>query len=89
MARHRNKIGAEYTIVVTPRNDPAVLHDIKSAPNVIDRASTFSEYLYNHIDNEIRKIDYADFNNIILKNFGKDISSNVSALTIDKFSVKN
>jgi type II restriction enzyme len=89
LAEHRTKIGGEYTIVVTPRYVPAVLHDIKSAPIVIIRASTFSEYLYNHIDNEVREIDYADFDNIIVNNLGKDISRNISTLTIDKFSVKN
>ena len=89
LAEHRTKIGGEYTIVVTPRYVPAVLHDIKSAPIVIVRASTFSEYLYNHIDNEIREIDYEDFDNIILNNLGKDISKNISSLTLEKFSVKN
>jgi len=89
LAEHRTKIGGEYTIVVTPRYVPAVLHDIKSAPIVIIRASTFSEYLYNHIDNEVREIDYADFDNIIVNNLGKDISRDVSTLTIDRFSVRN
>lgn len=89
LAEHRTKIGGEYTIVVTPRYVPAVLHDIKSAPIVIIRASTFSEYLYNHIDNEVREIDYADFDNIIINNLGKDISRNISTLTLEKFSVKN
>ena len=89
LAEHRSKIGAEYTIVVTPRYVPAVLYDIKSSPIVIIRASTFSEYLYNHIDNEVRGIDYSDFDNIILSNLGKDISRDISALTLEKFSVKN
>jgi len=89
LAEHRTKIGGEYTIVVTPRYVPAVLHDIKSAPIVIIRASTFSEYLYNHIDNEVREIDYADFDNIINNNLGKDISRDISTLTLEKFSVKN
>jgi len=89
LAEHRTKIGGEYTIVVTPRYVPAVLHDIKSAPIVIIRASTFSEYLYNHIDNEVREIDYADFDNIIINNLGKDISRDISTLTLEKFSVKN
>jgi len=89
LAEHRSKIGGEYTIVVTPRYVPAVLHDIKSSPIVIVRASTFSEYLYNHIDNEIREIDYEDFDKIILNNLGKDISKNISSLTLEKFSVKN
>lgn len=89
LAEHRARIGGEYTIVVAPRYVPAVLYDIKSSSIVIIRASTFSEYLYNHIDNDIRDLDYADFDDIIVKNLGKDISRDISALTIEKFSIKN
>lgn len=89
LAAHRSKIGGVYTIVVTPRYVPAVLQDIKSTPIVIVRASTFSEYLYNHIDNDIRQIDFADFDDIISNNLGGDISKDISALTVEKFSIKN
>ena len=86
---HREKIGGAYTIVVTPRYVPAVLQDIRTSPIVIIRANTFSEYLYNCIDNNIREIDYADFDNIIVNNLGRDISKNISDLTISKFATKN
>src|SRR5690554_1971396 len=83
---HREKIGATYTIVVTPRYVPAVLQDIRTSPIVIIRANTFSEYLYNCIDNDIREIDYEDFDRIIVNNLGKDISKNISDLTISRFA---
>lgn len=86
LAEHRNKIGGKYTIVVTPRYVPAVLTDINNSPIVIIRASTFSEYLYNHIDHNMRDIDYADFDIIIKSNLGKDISREISELTFSKFS---
>ena len=86
---HREKIGGEYTIVVTPRYVPAVLLDIQSSPIVILRASTFSEYLYNCIDNDIRDVDYAEFHSIITNNLGRDISKLVSNLTIEKFATEN
>lgn len=86
---HREKIGGEYTIVVTPKYVPAVLQDIRTSPIVIIRANTFSEYLYNCIDNDVREIDYEDFDNIIIKNLGKDISKNISDLTISRFATKN
>ncbi|MEX0596770.1 MAG: restriction endonuclease, partial [Candidatus Paceibacterota bacterium] len=88
LAKHRRKIGAEYTIVVTPIYVPAVLEDIKSFPIVIIRSSTFAEYLYNHIDNKVREIDYEDFDKIISNNFGEDISRKISNLTLEKFSIK-
>ncbi len=89
MEGHREKIGGAYTIVVTPRYVPAVLQDIRTSPIVIIRANTFSEYLYNCIDNDIREIDYEDFDSIIVNNLGKDISKNISDLTISRFATKN
>jgi type II restriction enzyme len=86
---HREKIGGGYTIVVTPRYVPAVLQDIKSSPIVIIRASTFSEYLYNCIDNDVREIDYEDFDDIIINNLGTDISKKISDLTITRFAAIN
>jgi type II restriction enzyme len=86
---HRDKIGGAYTIVVTPRYVPAVLQDIKTRPIVIIRASTFSEYLYNCIDNDVRELDYEDFDIIISNNLGTDISRKISDLTIARFATKN
>lgn len=86
---HREKIGGAYTIVVTPRYVPAVLQDIRTSPIVIIRANTFSEYLYNCIDNDVREIDYEDFDSIIINNLGKDISKNISDLTISRFATRN
>lgn len=86
---HRNKIGAVYSIVVTPRYVPAVLQDIRTSPIVIIRASTFAEFLYNCIDNDLREIDYNDFDDIIITNLGTDISKRISNLTIERFATKN
>ncbi len=89
IGEHREKIGGSYTIIVTPRYVPGVLRDIRNAPIVIIRASTFSEYLYNCIENDVAEIDYKDFDNIIVNNQGKDISKNISNLTIARFATKN
>jgi type II restriction enzyme len=88
LAGHRDKIGGEYTIVVAPRYVPAVLQDIQTSPIVIIRASTFSEYLYNCIDNDIREIDFEDFDSIITNNLGTDISKSISNMTIERFATK-
>lgn len=86
LAAHRTKIGGKYTIVITPRYVPAVKHDIIGTPTVIITASTFAEYLYNCINNDIRRIDYSDFDNIINENLGTDISRQISNHTLEKFS---
>ena len=89
MREHREEIGGDYTIVVTSRYVPATKRDIKGTPIVIILASTFAEYLYNHIFHEVREIDYKDFDNIIVNNLGKDVSSLISDLTLNKFAANS
>ncbi len=86
---HRSKIGARYTIVITPRYVPAVLKDIKNTNNVIITASTFSEYLYNSILKDERNINYEEINSIVLDNLGSDISKKISNITLQKFAISN
>ncbi|MCL2221755.1 MAG: AlwI family type II restriction endonuclease [Oscillospiraceae bacterium] len=86
MREHREEIGGEYTIVVTPRYVPATKRDIFETPIVIVLASTFAEYLYNHIFHDIRDIDYSDFDDIITENLGTDISKLISNMTLSKFA---
>jgi hypothetical protein len=87
LAAHREKIGAKYTIVVTPRYVPAVKSDIYKTANVILLANTFTEYLYNCINNDIRMIDFTPFDKIVEENLGQDISSQISRLTLEKFGL--
>ncbi|USI67952.1 restriction endonuclease [Lactococcus petauri] len=85
LRRHRDKIGAKYTIVITPRYVPSVKYDIEGQEIVLIKANTFSEYLYNYIVSQNREINFGEIENIISKNLGKDISTNVSELTLSKF----
>ena len=89
LREHREEIGGEYTIVVTPRYVPAAKRDILCTPTVIVLASTFAEYLYNHIFHDVRNVDYADFDDIIVDNFGKDISRLISNKTLEKFAANS
>ncbi len=86
LREHRDEIGGEYTIVITPRYVPATKRDIIGTPIVIILANTFAEYLYNHIYNDIRDIDFEDFSSIITDNLGKDISHLISNMTLEKFA---
>lgn len=86
---HRKAIGGEYTIVVTPRYVPAARRDIQGEPIVIILASTFSEYLYNHIYHDVRDIKYSDFDEVIMNNLGKDVSKQISKMTMSKFATNS
>lgn len=86
LREHREEIGGEYTIVVTPRYVPAVRRDIKESQVVIILASTFAEYLYNHIFHDVREIDYKDLDDIIMEHLGEDVSKFISNMTITKFA---
>lgn len=88
LREHREEIGGDYTIVITPRYVPAAKRDIRNTDVVIVLASTFAEYLYNHIFHEIREIDYADFDNIIVNHKGEDVSKYISNMTMAKFAAK-
>ncbi|SSY79969.1 hypothetical protein [Alysiella crassa] len=88
LEEHQNKIQADYTIVVTPRYVPAVLSDIRKRPIVIIRANTFAEFLYNCLINRthLPEIDFKYFDEIIVNHLGKDISMEISNLTIGQFA---
>lgn len=86
LREHREEIGGAYTIVVTPRYVPAAKRDIRDSDIVIILASTFAEYLYNHIFHEVREVDYADFDEIIIKHLGEDVSKYISNMTMEKFA---
>ena len=89
LKEHRKEIGAKYTIIITPRYVPAAKRDISETDNVIILANTFAEYLFNCISNDIREIDYGEFDDIIINNLGKDISSQISNLSIKEFGISN
>ena len=86
---HRKKIGAKYTIIVTPEYTPSVLEDIRYTPNYIIKADTLAEYLRQHFDNGIRDISWKEFDKILgSKRSGRDISKDIHKLTISKFGTK-
>lgn len=86
LREHREEVGGEYTIVITSRYVPAAKRDIKGSPIVIILASTFAEYLYNNIFNDVRNVDYADFDDIIVQHLGEDVSKYISDMTMNKFA---
>ncbi|MCH5321845.1 MAG: hypothetical protein J1E36_08765, partial [Eubacterium sp.] len=89
LREQRDEIGGEYTIVVTPRYVPATQRDIKNTPIVIILASTFAEYLYNHIYHDVRDADYKDFDDIIISHLGQDVSKYISDMTLNKFAANS
>lgn len=86
LREHREEIGGEYTIVITPRYVPAAKRDIKGSPIVIILANTFAEYLYNNIFHDVREIDFKEFDDIIVNHLGSDVSQLISNMTLQKFS---
>lgn len=85
LRRHRNLIGAKYTIVITPRYVPSVKYDIDGQDIVIIKANTFAEYIYNYLNEGIRKIDFSEIREIILDKMGTDISLAISEKTLMNF----
>ena len=86
LEEHRDEIGAKYTIIITPRYTPGVKRDIRREPIVIILASTFAEYLYNNLFHEVDKMDYEELDEIIMNNYGQDVSELISKITLNKFA---
>lgn len=89
LKEHRDEVGGEYTIVITPRYVPAAKRDIRNTSIVLVTAHTFSEYLYNHIYHDVREMTYSDFDDIIINHLGEDVSQLISDLTISKFAANS
>ena len=89
LKEHRDEVGGEYTIVITPSYVPAARRDIRDTPVVLITAHTFSEYLYNHIYHDEREMTYSDFHQIIINHLGEDVSQLISDMTIEKFAANS
>ena len=89
LLKHRQSLGADYHIIVTPDYTPSVLEDIRSTANYIIKADTLVEYLQQHFDNNIRDISWKEIDEILgRKRNGRDISKDIHELTISKFGIK-
>jgi type II restriction enzyme len=85
MKQHRDEVGSQYTIIITPGYVPAAKRDIRGEPIVILLASTFSEYLMNCSIDDNGVLDYSELDEIVRHHLGDDISPYVSELTLSKF----
>ena len=87
---HRDKIKAEYTIIITPAYSPAVLNDIKGEPVTLLNISSFVEYLQNFIvdGDQFLEMDYTELRDIVISSYGEDASNKLSKLTNNKFGYK-
>ena len=89
LLKHRQLIGADYHIIITPDYTPSVLEDIRSTANYIIKADTLAEYLRQHFDNDIRDISWKEIDEILgRKRNGRDISRDIHELTISKFGTE-
>lgn len=75
---HRELIGSNYTIVVTPEYLPMVRQDIKGTETVILLSGTLSNFLYQYSVKYGRNIDYKVIDEIACRNMGKDITQQIN-----------
>jgi type II restriction enzyme len=87
LRHHREKIGSEYTIVVTPNYINAVLEDIKGTETVLIRSGSFSNFLYQSISNKGRNISFKPIDVIVSNNLGKDITERINQYVYEKFGI--
>lgn len=87
LQRHRSKIGAEYTLIVTSNYTPGAVSDIKQSQNVLFKASILSNYLYQSIKYNGRDLTYQFLDELVVNNIGKDLSDQLKNHIFDKFGV--
>ena len=87
LRHHREQIGSEYTIVITPNYINAVLEDIKDTQTVLIRSGSFSNFLYQSISNKGRDISYKCIDDIVINNLGKDITEGINQYVYENFGV--
>jgi len=85
---HRQQIGSQYTIVITPHYINAVLYDIKATQTVLLRSASFSNFLYQSISNNGREISYKPIDEIVTSNTGTDITEKVNQYVYENFGVR-
>lgn len=84
---HRQKISADYTVVVTPGFTPSVLSDIRDSRVVVLSVSTLRDYLFNALNAEPDGLSYKEIDNLVYQNLGKDITEMVSNLTSERYGI--
>lgn len=82
---HRNRIGSLYTVIVTPDYSPAVMTDIEQDKSVIIKSMALSNFLYQYITRVGRNISYFPLHQIVINNFGKDVTGLVNEYIYNNF----
>ena len=85
LKEHREKFGAKYTILMTPRYAPKVKRHITNDEIAILKPAYFAEYLSNYYLESIDETSFKELNELIKNNMGEDISEKLNKLTIQNF----
>lgn len=84
---HRDKIGADYTLLVTSNYTPGVVADIRNSQVVLFKSSILSNYFYQSIKHKGRELTYAYLDNLVVNNLGTDLSNDLKNYIFEEFGV--
>lgn len=84
---HRDKIKANYTIVVAPYYKPSVETDIANTVNVLITASSLSNFLYQYSIHSKDEFSYRPLYEIIKASFGTNITAKVNEYVSSHFGI--
>lgn len=87
LKKHRDKIGAKYTLLVTSNYTPGVVSDIKNSQIALFKSSIFSSYLYQSIKHRGRDLTYKFLDELVSDNLGSDVSNKLKNHIFDEFGV--
>lgn len=84
---HREKIGAQYTLLVTSNYTPGVVSDIRESRIVLFKSSILSNYFYQSIKYRGRDLTYQYLDNLVIENLGSDLSNVLKNYIFEEFGV--
>lgn len=88
LVRHLKIHSSKYCIVVAPRFSRGTILDISNLPVVLITADSLARYCSKEcFSSDDSFADYTSINEIITNNLGKDITSLVDKLTMDRYGI--
>lgn len=87
--KHQQINKSKYTVIVSPRFSKGAKEDIENFNIVTIKAETLANYcLKECLSSQDGLANFEIINDVILKNYGKDITNNVEDLIIDKYCIR-
>ena len=85
LQKHREEIGADYSLVLTPRFSSGVRGDIADTKTVIITTSTIQAYLSSALQKYGKEFSFKELDEIITRNLGTDFTDKLAEVVLERY----